>query len=112
MIIWNGLGFLVAVIGFGALLVTEIVSEQITEDDQFYQQHSWLILVGMTVAALLTFGLDKLLFRRKERVLIDQETGQKVVFRPNHSLFFIPVRWWPVVFLILGVAFAILAPAS
>ncbi len=54
MIIWSGFGFLVAVVGFAALILTEVVSEKITGDDQFYQQHGWVILIGMLVAAALT----------------------------------------------------------
>ena len=31
MIIWNGVGFLVVVIRFGTLILTELVSERLTE---------------------------------------------------------------------------------
>jgi len=107
MIIWSGLGFLVVVFGFAALILTEIVSEKLTGDDEFYQQHGWVILIGMLVAAALTYGLHRVLLRQKARVLIDKETGQEIVVRPNHSLFFIPVKWWPAVFTAIGVGFAI-----
>jgi hypothetical protein len=59
----------------------------------------------MTVAAMLTFGLHKLLSLKKPRIFIDQETGQKIELRGSHSLFFIPVKWWPVAFVILGFIF-------
>ena len=107
MIIWSGFGFLVAVIGFMSLVFTELVSEKITGDDQFYQQHGWVMLVGMLVAGALTYGLHRLLLLQKGRVVIDKETGQEVVLRSDHSLFFIPVKWWPVVFAALGVVFAV-----
>jgi len=107
MVIWSGLGFLVAVIGFAALILTEYVSERVTGDDQFYQEHGWVILLGMLVAAGLTYGLHRLLLLQKGRVVIDKETGEEVVLRSSHSLFFIPVKWWPVVFAGLGVVIAI-----
>ncbi|MGC3957599.1 MAG: hypothetical protein QM813_06450 [Verrucomicrobiota bacterium] len=107
MIIWSGFGFLVAVVGFAALIFTEVISEKITGDDQFYQQHGWVILIGMLVAAALTYGLHRLLLLQKGRAVIDKQTGQEIVLRPNHSLFFIPVKWWPIVFVILGVVFAV-----
>lgn len=105
MISWTGFGFLVAIIGFAALILTELVFESISKNEQFYQQNSWVILVGMTVAAMLTFGLHKLLSLKKPRIFIDQETGQKIELRGSHSLFFIPVKWWPVAFVILGFIF-------
>ena len=107
MIIWSGFGFAVAVLGFAALLFTEIISEKITGNDRFYQEHGWVILIGMLVAAALTYGLHRLLLLERGRVVIDKQTGQEIVLRSNHSLFFIPVRWWPLVFTILGVVFAI-----
>jgi hypothetical protein len=112
MIIWQGFGFLVAVIAFAALVLTETVSERITGNDQFYQQHGWVILIGMLFAATLTYGLHRLLLLQKQRVLIDKATGEEVVLKPNHSLFFIPVQLWPVVFVALGLIFAVIGPQS
>lgn len=107
MIIWRGLGILVAVICFAALILTEKVSENITGDDQFYQQHGWVVLIGLLVAATLTYGLHRLLRLQKGRVVIDKETGEEIVLSPKHSLFFIPVQLWPAVFVILGLVFAV-----
>lgn len=112
MIIWSGFGFLVAVIGFAALIFTELASEKITGNNQFYQQHGWVILIGMLVAAALTYGLHRLLLLQKGRAVIDKETGQEIILRANHSLFFIPVKWWSVVFAALGVVFAITGGAK
>lgn len=112
MIIWSGLGFLVAVIGFASLILTEFVSEKVTGNDQFYQEHGWVILVAMLLAAGLTYGLHRLLLLQKGRVVIDKETGQEIVLRSSHSLFFIPVKWWPVVFVGLGVVIAIVRSKS
>lgn len=107
MILWSGLGFLVVVIAAAALMLTEFVAETITGDDQFYQQHGWVILIGMLLAAAMTFGLERLLRRQKGRVVVDKATGEELVLRRKHSLFFLPVKWWPAVFTLLGLAFAI-----
>ena len=112
MVIWKGLGFLVAIIAFAALLLTEIVSEGLTGDEQFYQENSWVILVGMLIAAVLTYGLYRLLLRQKGRVVIDKETGQEIVLRPSHSLFFVDVKWWPAILVVLGVVFAVVGVAG
>ena len=105
MIIWNGFGFVVAIIGFATLILTEVVSELLTKNEQFYQENSWVILVGMVIASILTFGFHKLLCLKKPQIVVDKETGQEIELRGNHSLFFIPVKWWPLVFIILGFIF-------
>jgi hypothetical protein len=107
MIFWEGLGFVVAVIAFAVLILAETVSEKITGDDQFYQQHGWVLLIGLLVAAGLTYGLHRLLLLKKQRVLIDKETGEEVVLTPKHSLLGIPVQLWPVVFVALGLISAV-----
>ena len=78
MIIWKGFGILVAVICLALLAVTELVSENITNDEQFYQQHGWVVLIGMLIAAVLTYGLHRLLLLQKART-IDKETGEELV---------------------------------
>ncbi|MGK0186800.1 MAG: hypothetical protein ACI9R3_002583 [Verrucomicrobiales bacterium] len=39
--------------------------------------------------------------------MIDKETGKEIEIGGNHSLFFIPVKWWPVAFIILGFVFMV-----
>lgn len=94
-----------AVIGFASLILTELVSESITNNEQFYQENTWMILIGMTVAAILTFGFHKILSFKKPKIVIDKETGQEIELQGSHSFFFIPVKWWPVAFVILGFVF-------
>jgi hypothetical protein len=110
MIIWRGFGFLVAIIGLATLAIAEKISERITGDQQFYQHHGWVALAGMLVAAALTYGLHRLLVLQKGRAVIDKETGQEIVLRSNHSLFFVPVQLWPVIFVVLGLVFAVAGP--
>lgn len=98
MVIWSGLGFIVALIGVFALVLTEKVSEALTSDPHFYQHHHWLITVAMSLAALLTYGLHYFLGRRAEK------TAEGAAALRRHTLFFVAVRWWPVIFIIVGIA--------
>jgi hypothetical protein len=54
------------------------------------------------IAASLTYGLHRLLLLKKQRVLVDKETGKEVVLASGHSLFWVPVPLWPVVFVAFG----------
>jgi hypothetical protein len=103
MIIWSGFGFLIFILGFGSAIGTELISENLTGDERYYQQHPAMISVAMLSAAILTYLLHLLLSRQKGQVVIDKATGQEIVLGRSHSLFFIPVKWWPVIFLLIAV---------
>ena len=104
MIIWTGLGFLVALVGLGCLFLTETIT-RVVFDESYYQVHGWPKLAGFLVAALFVYVIGLLLDRQSVRVLIDKATGQEVVLKKMHSLFFIPVSYWPYIFVALGVVF-------
>lgn len=107
MIVWTGLGFLVAIIGFGSLIFTEYLSETIMSDPEFYQNHSSMMFLWMLLAAGLTYLLDKKLSAKKWKIVIDKETWQEIELKTEHSLFFIATKWWPHIFAWLGVVLMI-----
>ncbi len=109
MIIWSGLGFIVGIIGFGCLLLSEYITEFAFKDENYYQMHGWPKLAALLLAASLTWLLSTILDMKKAKVLIDKETGQEVVLRPNHAFFFIPIRFWPYIYIVLGVVFFFIA---
>src|SRR5262245_61144370 len=69
MIIWSGLGFLVPVIAFLQLFLTEAAVEGMLRDDTYYQTHGWPKLVAFLIAAAIIWPLGNLLNRRPSRVL-------------------------------------------
>ena len=106
MIIWSGWGFVVAVIGIGCLLLTELGVEAAMKDDQYYQNNGWPKLVALLIAAVIVWPLGRALNRpRPGRELIDTNTGERVVLPSGggHSLFFIPVEYWAPLLVVLGV---------
>lgn len=105
MIIWSGLGFLVAVITFGCLLATEALVEAWFQDDRYYQAHGWPKLVAFVVAAVIVGVVGQKLKRRPGKVLIDPETGSEVIVGRNNTFFFIPMEYWAPILLVLGVIF-------
>ncbi len=89
MVVWTGLGFLVAIIGFGALVGTEIIAG----NESFYQDNPWVIFFGMVVAAAITYALNKTVLLPKSKEVLDKETGEEIILRKEHSLFFIATKW-------------------
>jgi hypothetical protein len=89
MIIWSGLGFLAAIAWFASLLLTQKVVNDATGDPQYYSMHGWPKLLGFWIAAAICGPLGLWLNR----------------YGPQHTLFFIPVQYWSLIFAALGVVF-------
>jgi hypothetical protein len=71
-------------------------------DDQYYQTHGWPKMVAFSAAALLTGLITLWVQSSGRRRLVDPETGEEVYIGGNDSLFFIPVRHWTWLLVVLG----------
>jgi hypothetical protein len=104
MIIWRGRGVLVAIIAFGCLLVIEVITRAWFHDDTYYQQHGWPKLAGFLVAALIVWWLSGSSGSEDTSTPAVQGTTEPVLRRQD-QLFFISVRYWPLLLCVLGVVF-------
>jgi hypothetical protein len=91
MVIWQGLGFLALVIPIlGYVLVARLVGAM--EGVGYLALHSWPgalgTLLGACLVWLLALWLDK-----PGRELTDPKTGEIVVLKRKHSLFFVPMKY-------------------
>jgi hypothetical protein len=103
MIIWNGLGFLVGVITFLLLLLSEYATESLFHDESYYQSHGWPKLLAFFLAGAVVWPLGAYLNRRQGKVLVEKETGKEVLIKPNHSFFFIRMEHWGPILVALGI---------
>ena len=103
MIIWQGRGFLIAIVSFACLVVMELLTRAWFHDETYYQKHGWPMLVGFLVAAAIIWLLAK-----SRATDVNPESGQDsphdgVVLGEQDRLFFIPARHWPRLLGVLGV---------
>lgn len=103
MIVWNGLGILVVIIWIGAILIVGDVASAITGIETEFSKHSGRLFLGCLLAALLVFFLHLYLASRETNTVIDKATGQEYELGRSDSLFFIPVKWWPIIIVIIGI---------
>ena len=93
---FEGLGWL-AIIGLPLIMLTEVVVRAVTHDPTITAPRSWWLISGYAVAAVYCVALHCLLrlHDAKKRVL---SPGRK------HSLMHIPVRYWSIFYLVIGLA--------
>jgi hypothetical protein len=94
MIIWSGLGFLVAIITFGFSLIAELAARALFKDPTYYQTHKWPLAIALALAAVSVWFLGRYLHGRPAKTLIDPETKREVVLGRRHTLFFIKMEYW------------------
>ena len=92
MVIWSGLGFLVAVIALGSLIVVQTLT------GSAYDTETWPKLAGFGLAAILTSGIGYALNKPR------RETGAG-----THSFLFIPMDYWGPILLVLGIVYVLRA---
>ncbi|MFV8354347.1 hypothetical protein ACNQGB_16485 [Flavobacterium sp. XS1P32] len=99
MIVWSGRGFLSIIV----LLVTLLLCVSIfpTENADY----------GFIITAFVT-GIFSWYFGTKwntenERILIDEKTGQRLKIKNNHTLFWISMQYWGIIFILLGIVILI-----
>jgi len=102
VIIWRGWGILVAVIAFLGLLAGQLVGTAIFGPVGYEQNATWLVSLGLLVAAVVLWPIGRRM-NSGGRVLVDKATGQEVILKPRHSLFFIPVQFWSPILAVIAV---------
>jgi len=102
MIFYSGLGFLVLVIVFGFSLAFNLAFNH-WWGAGYWDTHQWPFAVSLFPSGIVCWTVGSFLCRRPKQVLIDTETGEKVVVdRGNHTFFFLPMDLWGPLLIVIG----------
>jgi hypothetical protein len=101
MIIWQGLGFLAFLIPIATYVATFVLCGMVLGSN-YPDAHAWPGAVGVLIGAVLIWLLAMKL-NVPGRKLIDPATGQMVILKKKHTLFFIPMKYVAVVVAVIGV---------
>ncbi len=88
LIIWQGFGWLVPIIVFGCCLAMEFTVELNTGDSEFYQNNMWCLSLAFSIASCLVGFLAWILTDKRDRIVQDVETGEKIILRARQDSFF------------------------
>lgn len=103
MIVWSGFGFVVAVFVLASSLLCNVLVDA-RFGAGYYSAHHWTIGVSLMLAGVLCALYGGKLLKGGHRDLVDAQTGERVVLRSRHTMFFIPVHLWGFVLGALGLA--------
>ncbi|SJL84284.1 hypothetical protein [Vibrio palustris] len=106
MIIWRGWGILVVLITMVMYMAVIFLGESIFH--QGYAIHAqYYHAVATLLSAIAVWFTGRKLNGGQGRELLDEKTGQKVIMKSSHSLFFIKFEYWAIPLAILGLLFMI-----
>ena len=84
MIIWKGLGILAAIIPIVFIVTSDTLLGQ--------EVVGWAILTS----AVPVWLLGRYFYKRPAELMIDPETNQKVLVKPEHTLFWVEMDYWAI----------------
>ncbi|NLR93847.1 hypothetical protein [Flammeovirga agarivorans] len=93
ILVWSGRGGLSVLV----LLVSIFGLVQIVPRDFA----SYAFIVSLFVTAVFSWVMGKK-WNGKTQILMNKSTGQDILLKPNHSLFWIKMQYWGIIFGILG----------
>ncbi|MET7241866.1 hypothetical protein ABZT49_00710 [Methylobacterium sp. EM32] len=99
MIIWSGWGMLSALIAAAGLVGSVLLDPALARIG--IPTPTGVVLVWI-VAAAFNWWLGTRLNNRPGRELVDPRTGQIVILRRRHTLFWIPMQYYSVLMVLLG----------
>ncbi len=93
MIIWTGWGIISLVL----LVIGLLMGEQ-------HIGGTYGDAIGVLIAAGINFGIARKVNNpEKDRILIDENTGERVAIKNRSTLFWIPMEWWSGIMILLAV---------
>ncbi len=95
MIVWSGRGYLPIIV----LIVTLFTAVSIIPTE--YADYGFIITAFITGIFSWYFGIKW--NTKNERIVIDEKTGQRLRIKNNHTLFWIPMQYWGIIFSVFGI---------
>lgn len=99
MIVWSGKGFLsvlILVVSFG--LLANILPKE---------QGDYAFVLAFFIAGAFSWFMGKKWNEQNARTVIDKATGQEILIKENHSLFWIKLQYWGPIFGAFGLVILI-----
>lgn len=104
MIIWRGWGILVVLITLAIYMAVILLGDSLF--DHGYATHAqYYNAAAILLSAIAVWFVGRKLNGGQGRELLDEKTGQRVLLKNSHSLFFIKFEYWAIPLAIIGILF-------
>ena len=94
MVVWSGKGFLSLLILVVLLFMCVTILPQ--------NESEYGFTISLFGASWFSWVFGNKWNSKLERIFIDKETGKEIVYKGNHSLFWIKMEYWGIIFMTLS----------
>jgi hypothetical protein len=101
MIVWRGWGILTVAIAVAALAAVDMTAGP--SDAWGFRAK---VAAALMIGAAMNLWLGRRLNTAPARVLIDKAAARRIMVRPRHDLFFVPMEYWSAAFALGAAAIA------
>lgn len=105
MLIWCGYGFFIPLLVFAILISLPLIIDPIL-GNHFSAENHWVTFLGLTFAGIILWFMGNALNAPKDEYY-SHKTGETLVLRDNHSLYFIKMEYWGVILPLIGLVYAL-----
>lgn len=95
MIVWSGRGFLSVLVLIATLFLCVTILPKEHSDYGF--------VIALFIAGTFSWIFGNKWNNSEARTVIDEKTGQKFILKSNHSLFWLKMEYWGLIFGIIGI---------
>jgi len=107
IILWRGMGWLVAVIVFGFSLAANLIFNSIYGEG-YYDHNKWPVSLALVLSAIPLWLLEPYLRTRSDQIVIDKKTGKEMAINQSvHTLFFIPMDYWAPIMVVIALIYLV-----
>ena len=103
---WTGNGiFAPLIVGIGVFGVTNITKS--LYGPSYVATHPFVPWLGLALGGFLCWWIGNSLRNEEPRELIDARTRQRILIRKSHTLYGVPMHWWGLVAVAVGLFLAV-----
>ena len=105
MLFCKGKGLFVLFFLFISILITTAFAHFILQVENDFSRSKWFLFATFNLAGFFCWTIGKMINSKSPKIFIDPKTNQAVqlVDAKRHTFFFIPVRYWGIIYSGIGI---------
>ncbi|HYD34971.1 MAG TPA: DUF2314 domain-containing protein [Vitreimonas sp.] len=109
IIVWAGYGWLVPVIVIASLFVSFLLDNILKTNFNSFFPEELFLGIALLLSAAGTYWLNEYFNKSQGQEITHPQTGKTIKVLPNHTLYFVPIKYWAGLLLLGALYFAAIA---